>query len=227
MNILKNITGKIIKAVLFLIINSGEDKMKKIYVLIFSLILMVFMSDLADAQYKDRSSATGWGYWSVSPFGGFNLPTGAFSDNYKPSGVAGIDVDFRVNKETAIFTSFAYNFLRTQDPAGPKSSYFSYVIGPRYHFTHPQLKSSFFLEGGVGGYTFNSDAYTINEPVTGERTIAKVSDTRAGVNAGIGADLNLSSQFDIFLRSKYHLIFRTGGTSSFIGTDAGFRFKIY
>jgi opacity protein-like surface antigen len=201
--------------------------MKKIYILIFSLFLMVFISDLANAQFKDRTQTPSWGYWSIAPFGGFNLPTGTFADNYKASGVAGIDVDYRVNRETAIFTSIVYNFLRTKDPAGPKSSYFSYVIGPRYHFTHPQLKSSLFVEGGVGGYTFNSDAYTINDPVSGTRTVDKVSDTRAGVNVGMGADLNLSSQFDIFVRSKYHLIFRTGGTSSFIGTDAGFRFKIY
>lgn len=203
--------------------------MKKIYLLIFTLLLTVAVSDPANAQYKNRTSATGFGYWSISPFGGFNLPIGTFADNYKASGVAGLDIDYRVNRETAIFVSFAYNFLRTKDPAGPKSSYISYVIGPRYHFTHPQLKSSFFLEGAVGGYTFNSDAYTINDPIApgGTRQIDKVSDTRVGVNVGIGADLNLSPKFDIFVRSKYHSIFRTGGTSSFIGTDAGFRFKIY
>jgi opacity protein-like surface antigen len=201
--------------------------MKKYLTISLILVFTFLLIDTSQSQVRTTTRVkTPLSYWSISPFGGFNLPIGTFADNYKASGVAGLDIDYRVNHETSIFLSFAYNFLRTKDPDGPKSSYISYTVGPRYHFTHPRLNSSIFLEGGVGGYTFNSDAYTINDPTVGPIPVEKVSDTRVGVNAGIGAELNLSPRLDIFVRSKYHSIFRTGGTSSFIGTDGGFKIRL-
>jgi hypothetical protein len=188
--------------------------MKKLILIIVGIFFTV---SLLEAQTMNRYRT---GFWDVSPSGGFITPVGIFADIYKPSGRAGIDLAYRVNKEVGLYGNFTYNALRTKDPNGPKSSYLEATVGPRYYFMHPKLKSSLFLEGGVGAYIFNQETHSINSP-DGVTEIPGTSDTRPGVNAGIGGTLNVSDNIDIFVRSKYATIFRTGGTSSFIATDGG------
>jgi hypothetical protein len=201
--------------------------MKKVILVLIGLCIFTgFFATYSDAQ--TRTVRRYGQFWTISPMGGFMLPLGTFADNYKASGRVGLDIAYTVNKETAIYANFGYNFLSNKDPNGPSSSYISYTVGPRYHFRNPKLSSSFFLEAGVGGYTFNSDAYTITDPSGAPPSqIAASSDTKLGVNAGLGADVNLGKSIDLLVKGKYHTIFREGGTSSFMSVDAGLAFKVF
>ena len=128
---------------------------------------------------------------------------------------------YRINREVAIYGNVSYNFLSSKAQEGPTASYISYTVGPRYYFTNPKLKSTIFLESGVGGYTFTQDEFsTTVEGVT--TNFPEEGETRFGINAGIGGDIYMSDNVSLMLKAKYHLIMSGGDNArSFIGTDAG------
>jgi hypothetical protein len=196
--------------------------MKKLLSITAALIITLLLSYSADAQTRTTTTVkkTSYPYLDISPNAGFIMPLGVFADQYKASPRAGLDLTYRVNKEVGIYSTFSYNSLQNKQENLPSSSYIEATVGPRYYFNHPRLSSKFFIEGGLGAYIFNSPAYSVT---TNEVTqnVAASTDTRMGVNTGIGGIVNLSQTVDIFVRSKYNMLFREGGTSSFIATDGG------
>ena len=190
--------------------------MKKLISLTFAIAIMLLMSD-AYSQTKTKS----YGYWELSPMGGVIFPVGKFSENFDISGRTGLDLGYRINREVAIYGNVSYNFLSSKTQEGPTASYISYTVGPRYYFTNPKLKSTIFLESGVGGYTFTQDEYsTTVEGVT--TNFPEEGETRFGINAGIGGDVYVSDNVSLMLKAKYNLIMSGGDNArSFIGTDAG------
>lgn len=191
--------------------------MKKLVSLTFAIAVMLFMSSNVYSQTKTKS----YGYWELSPMGGVIFPVGKFSENFDVSGRTGLDLGYRVNREVAIYGNVSYNFLSSKAQEGPTASYMSYTIGPRYYFTNPKLKSTLFLEAGVGGYTFTQDEYsTTLEGVT--TNFPEEGETRFGINAGVGGDIYMSDNVSLMLKAKYNLIMSGGDNArSFIGTDAG------
>ncbi len=113
--------------------------------------------------------------------------------------------------------------LSSKITEGPSASYLAYTAGPRYYFTNPKLKSTLFLEAGIGGYTFTQDAYS--QTVQGVTTnFPEQGDTRVGFNAGVGGDVFLSDNLSLMLKAKYHTILGSGddnSTRSYLGTNAG------
>jgi hypothetical protein len=55
--------------------------------------------------------------------------------------------------------------------------------------------------------------------------VAKVSSTNIGLNVGPGVTLQLSNSIDIILKTKYHMIFNSGGSRSFVAALGGLEFK--
>lgn len=172
-------------------------------------------------ENSSNVSAKKYGYWELTPSAGVIFPVGVFNNDFDISGRAGLELSNRINREVAIYGHVSYNFLSSKIQEGPSASYISYTVGPRYYFTNPKLKSTLFLEAGVGGYTFTQDEYsttvqgiTTNFPEEGE--------TRFGVNAGVGGDVYMSDNVSLMLKAKYHLIMSGGDNArSFISTDAG------
>ena len=199
-------------------------------VLCLSLIFSsVYSQQISPTNFSKENTADinakKYGYWELTPMGGVIFPVGAFNNDFDISGRAGLDLGYRINREVAIYGAFNYNFLSSKIQEGPSASYISYTVGPRYYFTNPKLKSTLFLEAGVGGYTFTQDEYsttvqgvTTNFPEEGE--------TRFGINAGVGGDIWVSDNFGLMLKAKYNLIMSGGDNArSFIGTDAGLNFR--
>lgn len=204
--------------------------MKKLISLTFAIAMMLFMSNAYSQQTttttshnndKEVVSKKSYGYWELSPTGGVIFPVGKFSENFDVSGRTGMDLGYRVNREVAIYGNVSYNFLSSKVQEGPTASYISYTIGPRYYFTNPKLKSTLFLEAGVGGYTFTQDEYsTTVEGVT--TNFPEEGETRFGINAGVGGDIYMTDNVSLILKAKYNLIMSGGDNArSFIGTDAG------
>ena len=114
--------------------------------------------------------------------------------------------------------------MSSKNSGAPIGSYLEVSGGPRYYFTHPKLKSAFFVEGGVGAYNFRQNGFI--DPST-QQTVDQINNTKAGINGGIGGDLALSKDIDITAKGKYNVVFTPNGSQSFVTTMAGlvFRFR--
>ena len=205
--------------------------MKKLIITSFVLFLSLVISDVYSQEInttdfsKENTSEVSkrktQGYWEITPMAGVLFPVGVFANDFDISGRAGLDIGYRINREVGIYGNVGYNFLSPKQSEGPGASYLSYTIGPRYYFTNPKLKSTIFLEAGIGGYSFTREEYSVttqgvatNFPAEGE--------TRFGVNTGIGADIIVSDNVSLMLKAKYNIIMSGGDNArSFIGTDAG------
>lgn len=192
--------------------------MKSIKFLCAVLSLLLVMGISAQSQTKIKSP---YPVFSVSPVGGVSFPVGKFSDNFKTGPSFGLDLSYRVNKEVGFYAKFGYNIFSNKLTERPDGNYMEYTVGPRYFFTSKNLKSSMFVEAGVGGYTFTQDAYTINII-----EIPKASDTKFGINAGAGATLNLGRTVDLIVKLKYHNILTEGGSTSFISPLLGIDIRL-
>ena len=210
--------------------------MKKLISLTFSIAIMFFMSNAYSQQITDLQShnmndenvtADKYGYWELTPSGGLIFPIGSFSNNFEISANTGADITYRVNREVGLYGNITYNMLSSKTTDGPSASYLAYTVGPRYYFTNPKLKSTLFLEAGVGGYTFTQNAY--QQTVEGITTnFPEQGDTRVGFNAGVGGDVFLSDNLSLMLKAKYHTILGSGddnSTRSYLGTNAGINIR--
>ena len=211
--------------------------MKKLISLTFAIAMMLFISngysqslnDLPSNNFskEEVSKKSSYGYWEITPSGGLIFPVGDFSNNFEISANTGADITYRVNREVGIYGNITYNMLSSKTTDGPSASYLSYTVGPRYYFTNPKLKSTLFLEAGVGGYTFTQNAY--QQTVEGITTnFPEQGDTRVGFNAGVGGDVFLSDNLSLMLKAKYHTILGSGddnSTRSYLGTNAGINIR--
>ncbi|MBK9334898.1 MAG: outer membrane beta-barrel protein [Ignavibacteria bacterium] len=177
------------------------------------LVLMILISTgNVNSQTIYTTKKTTFPQWSVSGLGGVSFPVGNFGEKYKSGPTFGIDLSYKVNREVGFFGKFGYSIFPNKIIGGaPDGKYLEYTVGPRYYFTSKNLKSSLFLEAGVGGYSFMQPAYTVNEVA-----VAEYQTTNFGLNAGIGGVLNLGRDVDMLFKAKYHNILTPDGSSSFI-----------
>ncbi len=191
--------------------------MKKIKVLATLLTIILLYSASVNAQTTTTSKRmkTPYPVWSVSPMAGVAFPIGAFGDNFKSGLSFGIDVSNKLNKETGLYAKVGYSIFPSKLAGVSDVKILEYTAGPRYFFTSKNLKSSIFFEVGLGGYSYGQDAYVLT--VNGVATnVPKTTSTNFGVNAGMGAVLNVSKPIDFIIKAKYHDIFTTNGSTSFI-----------
>ena len=199
------------------------------YKKMFKLFMCAFMLGLLITNYSNAqgsgTSATNtatspYPIFTLSPLAGAIFPLSELGNNFKAGFSAGLDAGLRLNKELALYTKVGYYSLTTNTQGAPNSRYIEISAGPRYYFSSRNLKSTFFLETGVGAYIFSQDAYDINGV-----SIEKKSNTNVGLNVGPGATLQLSKSMDVILKSKYHMVFNSEGTRSFIAALGGLEFK--
>lgn len=201
----------------------------KISALALALLIGITFSTYSQVSNKPVTKSTvkkqSFPEFTIAPSGGAIFPlTRDFRSDFKPGGLAGLDMGVKLNKEVAIYTKFSYMFMSSKKSGAPIGQYMEISAGPRYYFTHPKLKSQVYFEGGAGAYYFKQNAY-IN-PEDNTRTIDQVSRTNAGINGGIGASLFLSDAVNILAKAKYHNVFTQTGSIGFMTVNAGLEFKI-
>jgi hypothetical protein len=201
----------------------------KISTIVVLLILGFTSSTFTQITNKPVSKTTvkkqSFPEFTIAPSGGAIFPlTRDFRSDFKPGGMAGLDMGLKVNKEVALYTKFSYMFMSSKKSGAPIGQYMEFSAGPRYYFTHPKLKSQVYFEGGAGAYYFKQNAY-IN-PEDNTITINQVSRTNAGINGGIGASLFISDAVNIMAKTKYHNVFTQTGSIGFMTVNAGLEFKI-
>lgn len=198
------------------------------------LIALIFTACINNLAFSQNSSTTAnttrtvkktsYPYFSINPNGGVIFPLFQLGETFKPNATIGLDLGYRVNKEVGFFLDLGYYFISSAQQSAPVGKYFEFTAGPRYYFTHPSLKSSLFFEGGFGGYSFNQASF-VNPNSPSGQVIPQISETKPGVNAGIGATLGVSESIDVSLKTKYHMVFSPNGSSSFITTMGGINIK--
>lgn len=206
--------------------------MKTIKIFTVFMTMLFVLSLSTEAQQKPNATTTVkketrkmFPHVTISPNAGaiFPLPK-ILNQNFKPGGTLGLDVGYRLNREVGLYAKFGYYFMSSKQTGAPIGSYLEFTAGPRYFFTHPKLKSALFFEGGVGAYNFRQNIYVSPQDTSGN-VVAQISDTKAGINGGIGATLALSDVVDILVKSKYHLVFTPNGSTSFVTVGGGLEFR--
>lgn len=163
--------------------------------------------------------------FTIAPSGGAIFPlTRDFRNEFKPGGLAGLDLGLKINKEVGFYGKFNYMFMSSKRTGAPIGQYMELSIGPRYFFTHPKLKSQIYFEAGGGAYFFRQNSYVNPEDQTS--TVDQVSRTNAGINGGLGASLYLSEVVGILAKAKYHNVFTQTGSVGFMTVNAGIEFTI-
>ena len=197
--------------------------------IMISIALLIFASGIYSQQTpvkKDGSKRKQYPHFSITPNGGaiFPLPK-VLSSSFKPGGMFGLDLSYRLNKEVALFLNGSYAFMSSKTTGAPVGSYIIGNVGPRYYFTHKNLKSALFFEASVGAYNFRQNSYSIQDTAGTTTTIDQISNTKAGISGGIGGSLALSKEMDILVKSDYHVVFTPNGSSSFISVMGGLEFR--
>lgn len=189
-----------------------------------SILLILLMMILTTAGYsQNKYSSTKkstYPQWSASPIGGVTIPVGTFGDNFKPGANVGVDISYKVNREVGFYGKAGYYFLTNKTQGLGDGKMMEYTVGPRYFFTAKNLKSSIFLEAGLGAYTIQQNSYTVNETV-----VPEVTNTNFGYNAGLGAILNLGKDVDMMFNVKYNSVLTDNGSTSFITPVLGVDFR--
>ncbi|MEO8209440.1 MAG: outer membrane beta-barrel protein [bacterium] len=194
--------------------------MKSIKFLTAILAIIFMFNSTIFSQTKMKKPA--YPQWSINPMGGISLPVGTFGDNFKTGPSFGLDVSYKINKEVGFYVEGAYNIFASKlGGAAADGKYLEYTIGPRYYFTAKNLKSAIFLELGLGGYSFTQDSYTLDSVMVGEYT-----DNKFGINAGVGAVLNLGKDIDFIIKAKYHTILTSDGSTSYISPMIGIDIRL-
>ncbi len=161
-----------------------------------------------------------------------------FVNNNYTSGNIGFDLSYRINTEVALFAEMRYNFLTSRDTAAPNSGYFESTVGARYYIIRPSCcRSSLFFESGFGPFLFiqregnsgnGKTTNTVHPPIPGSETV-KVYNSESrlslGANAGIGAELVLTNNLFITLKSKFNSVFESNGCTTFVTGMGGLTVK--
>lgn len=183
------------------------------------ILAMLFMFNVS-AQTQTVKKKKIYPLWSLSPMGGIAFPVGTFGDNFKSGPTFGLDVNYKANKEVGFFVELAYYIFTTKTEGATDGKYIEYTAGPRYYFTSKNLKSAFFLEAGLGGYSLRQNEYTLT--ANGVSTyFPEFNSTKFGINVGLGALLNLGKSVDLKMKAKYHNILTSDGSTSFIAPVLG------
>ena len=139
---------------------------KKIYKLFMCLLMSGFLiTGLSNAQNsgssisKDKSvTKAKFPIFTLSPMAGGIFPVSELGNTYQAGFSGALDGAVRLNREVGIFSNIGYYSMTNNTQTAPNSNYFEISAGPRYYFTKSNLKSTFFIETGVGAYIFSQDA---------------------------------------------------------------------
>lgn len=93
----------------------------KISSLVFVLSLIFAFSTFSQVQTtkpisKSNVKKQSFPEFSIAPTGGAIFPTSKeFRNDFKPGGIAGLDLGLKINKEVAVYGKFTYMFLSSKN----------------------------------------------------------------------------------------------------------------
>lgn len=160
-------------------------------------------------------------FFQIAALGGFINPLFILNDNYNASPSFGIDIGYRLNKETGLYLEGNYIMLSNKDSSLPSKAYMQFSLGSRFYFRAKGVRSSFFFEVGAGPYVFTQSSKVIDTISYESKTIGKL-----GLNAGIGCEMVLTNFMFVLVKAKYNYIIEDKVTKSYVNGSIGLMFRL-
>jgi hypothetical protein len=188
---------------------------------LFLVLLLLFVSYNIFSQSKE---------YSVTLNSGIFIPGSEYSKEFKIG--TNIGIDFQdYSYPWSFFTELNCNItdIKVMSFDNIKSTSSSYFIeltaGPRYFFNGKKMQP--FFDFGAGAYHIKESDYSYS--VSGKYySVSPKSSTSVGLSTGIGAVINLSKEFDILIKAKYHpfnIIFGGLEFSNYFGVYLGLKYN--
>jgi hypothetical protein len=189
--------------------------MRKLLLISFLLILSINHCYSQRKVYKVVVHRVS--YWSISVDGGITLPVGDFSNAYKTSGNAGLELAYHPGPNFAFFFNTQYNFLSPKDTIyNGSSGYLELGVGGRLYLGKGPAK--FFVEAGFGDYVYH---YTLTNF---DGSLSYYSQGDFGLKGGLGGELMVARKTSIFVKTDFHTIFTPITRTNYVGIYCGIRF---
>ena len=196
--------------------------MKKVTTLFLSMLLLVVFVNLSQAQpIKPKPK---YGYAEISLEAGFSNPIGSFTDHNKLGPSFGAQFGYRITREVGLELEGLYTSFGNVDANVSKLNVIGITAGPRYYFVNQSIKSQFFLDAVVGA--FIASGADVTDATTGVVTTG-LSETNLGTGIGIGGTVQVADNMELFLRTRYNVIFpgkdktvTTGGVTTTVSADS-------
>lgn len=196
-------------------------------VVLGAVALLTLLPAAADAQFIRYSPI----FWSFEGRGGYTIPVGDFSDVADAGPSVGAGFAYFLNPRFALRVDGGLDLFQDKDDAvsggpAPKIDQWRYFGGFEVHLVRPTEETDgkgasgakrgamVTLNVGVGGVTYNSDQFivedfdgTTNQPSPGFTTRAAFQDTYFGLNGGLRLGINAGSVVTIFVGGDVHVAF--------------------
>ena len=143
--------------------------------------------------------------FSLSFHAGITFPIGISGSIYNNSYMFGLDFDYHFAPQWSLLGFLGFNHFKAATSGNPNTHWWNFSINLKYAFTTSPLRP--YVNGGFGFY------------------MPKTGIVESGVNAGLGWDYSLNSNWDVEFGGVYHHVFTSGSSIQFFVTHAGLIYR--
>lgn len=187
---------------------------KKLGLVLGAVAALALLPAKADAQMVRYSPI----FWSFDASGGIAIPIGDLSDNTSSGASFALGASYFLNPRLALRAEGGLNVMGESDTASgtdPDLQIWTFTGGIEYHIADPTGNLLFSFDVGVGGTTFDSGLFTVNDfPSTGASTSGNFSKTRLAATGGLKVGYNFARHGEtgvpmatIFLNADVDVLF--------------------
>ena len=189
---------------------------KKLGLVLGAVVALALMPARADAQMVRYSPI----FWSFDVGGGYAIPLGTLSDNMKAGPSLALGASYFLNPRLALRAEGGLSWMGDTDAveargADPQLQIWTYTGGIEYHISDPTGDLMFTVDFGVGGATFDSKVFTVNDyPTVGASTTGTFNKTRMAIDGGLKVGYNFARHAatgvpmaTIYLKADANVIF--------------------
>lgn len=186
---------------------------KKLGLVMGAVAALAILPARADAQVVRYSPI----FWTFEGNGGIAIPLGDLADVASSGPSFGVAAGYYLNPRLVLRVEGSVDRLGEGDGVtdDPDLGLWHYTGGIEYHIADPTQNLLFAFDIGVGGATFDTDVFTVDDyPNPGDTTTGNFGNTYLAGNAGLKVGYNFwrHSQTNIpmatvFLQGDFHLIF--------------------
>ncbi|CAN5535135.1 hypothetical protein BH10BAC5_BH10BAC5_05420 [soil metagenome] len=162
---------------------------------------------------------------SLGVNGGLIVPTGNLGTNFNVSYNAGAEGVLKLDGTNALYADVTYNNLSPKVTVNNNITFSITEISAGYRRVLTSLagvsaRSNLFLDAGAGMYTAKISV------VNSSGSTSSSSESKFGINLGIGGQFPLSNSSELIARLKFHNVFTDNENTDYITLGAGVNFDL-
>jgi hypothetical protein len=172
--------------------------MRKLGVVVTALVCLVLFASPALAQAEDMQ-----GRFAIGAAGGLTMPMGCLADedeaNMKMGWDGGVALDYFLTNDIAIGADFGYGEMANEDDSNIKAKSMNYGVHGKY-FIPTGGQAVPYLFAGFAMYNRKVEW----SDVMGTGVNLDFSDSKPGVNGGVGFEYRVNEMFGVGANGAYH-----------------------